>query len=139
MSFKINHPRMYLVENEAFKRLVTNELLIVNAVLLIKLFGEPLKLALIVLLLVLRNNYGKYDLYINKSSLLTRFLEDSAGPISRMVTSVKVLKPSAILVSHSPYLKKLAANEDLGRRSNAPMPVGASKSISLILSKKARY
>ena len=74
MSFKINHPRMYLVENEAFKRLVTNELLIVNAVLLIKLFGEPLKLALIVLLLVLRNHCGKYDLYINKSSLLTRFL-----------------------------------------------------------------
>jgi hypothetical protein len=128
---------MCLVENEASKRLVTNELLIDNVVLLTRLCGEPLQLALIALLLALRSNYGKYNLYINKSSLLTSLLEDFAGLISRMVMFVKALKLSAILVSYTLYLKRLVANEISGRRSNAPMPVGASKSISLIRSKNS--
>jgi hypothetical protein len=136
MSFKINYLHMYLVENKAFKRLVINKLLIINAVLLIKLFKKPLKLALIVLLLILRNNYNKYNLYINKSSLLTRFLKDFTSLISKIITFIKALKPSTILISHSPYLKKLIINEDLSRRFNALILVNANKFISLILFKK---
>jgi hypothetical protein len=92
-----------------------------------KLSKEPLKLTLIVLLLALRNNYSKYNLYINKSLLLTSLLEDFASFISRIVTSVKALKPSVIFVSYIPYLKKLIANKDLGCYSNAFMLVSASK------------
>ena len=50
-----------------------------------------------------------------------------------MVTSALVLKLSVILVSYITLPKKLVANELLGRRSNSPMLVGASKFISLVL------
>jgi hypothetical protein len=102
-------------------------------VLLIKLFKEPFKLALIVLLLALRNNYNKYNLFINKSSLLISFLKDFTSFIRLIVTSALILKLNVILISYITLLKRLVINKLLGHRFNSPILVNASKFISLIL------
>ena len=49
------------------------------------------------------------------------------------MTSALVLKLSVILISYITLPKKLVTNKLLGRRSNSPILVGASKFISLVL------